>query len=82
MAAAGVRAGGHIWMQISHAGRQMQALLNPHPKAPSAPALGLSGGQFAAPSPLTEPESLELVEDLNAGPWPRLPPLPLRPESP
>jgi 2,4-dienoyl-CoA reductase-like NADH-dependent reductase (Old Yellow Enzyme family) len=62
MAAAGVRAGGHIWMQISHAGRQTQALVNRRPKAPSAIALGLPGGQFGEPSPLTEPEILELIE--------------------
>lgn len=62
MASAGVRAGGHIWMQISHAGRQTQVTVNPHPKAPSAVAVGLPGKQFGLPEALTEPEILDLVE--------------------
>ena len=32
-ATAGTRNGTHLWMQISHAGRQTQAIVNPHPKA-------------------------------------------------
>lgn len=62
MAKAGVRAGGHIWMQISHAGRQTQISVNPHPKAPSAVALGLPGKQFGVPEALTEAEILDLIE--------------------
>ena len=62
MAAAGTRAGGHIWMQISHAGRQTQVTVNPHPKAPSAVAVGLPGKQFGVPEALTEPEILDLIE--------------------
>lgn len=62
MASAGTRAGGHIWMQISHAGRQTQVTVNPHPKAPSAIAVGLPGKQFGLPEALTEPEILDLVE--------------------
>ncbi|MBX9885685.1 MAG: NADH:flavin oxidoreductase/NADH oxidase family protein [Novosphingobium sp.] len=62
MASAGTRAGGHIWMQISHAGRQTQAMVNPHPKAPSAVTVGLPGKQFGLPVALTEPEILDLVE--------------------
>jgi 2,4-dienoyl-CoA reductase-like NADH-dependent reductase (Old Yellow Enzyme family) len=62
MARAGRRGGGHIWMQISHAGRQTQATVNPHPKAPSAIAVGLPGNQFGLPVALTEPEILELIE--------------------
>ncbi|WP_353228030.1 NADH:flavin oxidoreductase/NADH oxidase family protein [Novosphingobium sp.] len=62
MARAGTRAGGHIWMQISHAGRQTQVTVNPHPKAPSAIAVGLPGKQFGLPVALTEPEILELIE--------------------
>ena len=62
MANAGIRAGGHIWMQISHAGRQTQVTVNPHPKAPSAIAVGLPGKQFGLPEALTEPEILDLVE--------------------
>ncbi len=62
MASAGKRAGGHIWMQISHAGRQTQVTVNPHPKAPSAVAVGLPGKQFGLPAPLTEAEIRELIE--------------------
>lgn len=62
MANAGTRAGGHIWMQISHAGRQTQVTVNPHPKAPSAVAVGLPGKQFGLPEALTEPEILDLIE--------------------
>lgn len=62
MAEAGKRAGGHIWMQISHAGRQTQVTVNPHPKAPSAVAVGLPGKQFGLPEALTEAEILDLIE--------------------
>ena len=49
------------WVQISHAGRQTQKSVNPSPKAPSAVALGLPGGQFGVPVPLTEAEIVELI---------------------
>lgn len=62
MASAGTRAGGHLWMQISHAGRQTQVTVNPHPKAPSAVAVGLPGKQFGVPEALTEAEILDLIE--------------------
>lgn len=53
-ARAGTRAGNHFWGQISHAGRQCQKVVNPHPKAPSAVKLGLPGGQFGQPVAMTE----------------------------
>ena len=59
-AAAGTRAGNHFWAQISHAGRQCQKIVNPHPKAPSAVKLGLPGGQFGEPEPMTE-DDIEAV---------------------
>jgi len=62
MAAAGGRGGGHVWMQISHAGRQTPIAVNPHPKAPSATAVALPGKQFGDPVALTEPEIADLVE--------------------
>ena len=62
MAAAGTRGGGHLWMQISHAGRQTPATVNPHPKAPSPVAVALPGNQFGQPVALTEAEILDLVE--------------------
>ena len=66
MAAAAMRRGGHVWMQISHAGRQTQSMVNPHPKAPSAVAVNLPGNQFGAPVALTEPEILDLIERFGA----------------
>ena len=55
------RNGNHFWAQISHAGRQTQKIVNPHPKAPSAVKLGLPGGQFGEPVALTVPEIEEIV---------------------
>ena len=49
------------WVQISHAGRQTQKSVNPAPKAPSAVVLGLPGGQFGVPVPLTEAEIQDLI---------------------
>ncbi len=61
-AKAGTANNTHLWMQISHPGRQTPAMVNPHPKAPSAVALGLPGKQFGTPVPLTERE----IEDVIA----------------
>ncbi len=60
---AGTRSGNHFWAQISHAGRQTQKMVNPHPKAPSAVKLGLPGGQFGEPVAMTESE----IEAVIAG---------------
>jgi 2,4-dienoyl-CoA reductase-like NADH-dependent reductase (Old Yellow Enzyme family) len=60
-AAAGTRGNNHLWMQISHSGRQTQALINPHPKAPSAVPLGLPGKQFGTPIALTDSEIVDLI---------------------
>ncbi|MDG0970118.1 MAG: NADH:flavin oxidoreductase, partial [Porticoccaceae bacterium] len=60
-AEAGTRNGNHLWAQISHAGRQTQKIVNPHPKAPSAVKLGLPGGQFGRPVALTEKEIDDIV---------------------
>ena len=59
-ARAGTRAGNHFWAQISHAGRQCQKIVNPRPKAPSAVKLGLPGGQFGEPEPMSE-DDIEAV---------------------
>lgn len=61
-AKAGTVNGTHLWMQISHGGRQTQTLVNPTPKAPSAIKLGLPGGQFGTPVPLTEDEIKDLIQ--------------------
>lgn len=60
-ASAGTRNGNHLWVQISHAGRQTQKMVNAHPKAPSPVKLGLPGGQFGEPVALTEPEIKNIV---------------------
>jgi 2,4-dienoyl-CoA reductase-like NADH-dependent reductase (Old Yellow Enzyme family) len=60
-AKAGTDAGNHLWMQISHAGRQTQASINKTPKAPSAVKLGLPSGQFGEPVALTEDEIIALI---------------------
>jgi 2,4-dienoyl-CoA reductase-like NADH-dependent reductase (Old Yellow Enzyme family) len=58
----GTVGGNHLWMQISHAGRQTPALVNKSPKAPSAVKLGLPGGQFGEPVALTTSEIHDLIE--------------------
>ena len=60
-AAAATRNGNHFWAQISHAGRQTQKIINPHPKAPSAVKVGLPGGQFGEPVALTVAEIEDVV---------------------
>lgn len=60
-AAAATENGTRAWVQVSHAGRQTQKTVNPAPKAPSAVPLGLPGGMFGMPVPLTEAEILDLV---------------------
>ena len=60
-AGAGTRNGNHFWAQISHAGRQTQKPVNPHPKAPSAVKVGLPGGQFGEPVALTGAEIGDIV---------------------
>ena len=60
-AQAATRNGNHLWAQISHAGRQTQKIVNPHPKAPSAVKVGLPGGQFGEPVALTIAEIEDIV---------------------
>lgn len=61
-ASAATQNGNHCWVQIGHSGRQTQKNINPHPKAPSAVQLGLPGGKFGQPVPLTVDEIEQLVE--------------------
>ncbi len=60
--AAATRNDNHFWAQLSHAGRQTQKIVNPHPKAPSAVALNLPGGQFGQPVPMSLGEIEQLQE--------------------
>lgn len=58
----GTRGGNHFWAQISHAGRQCQKMVNPRPKAPSDVKLGLPGGQFGQPVPMTSEDIQAVIE--------------------
>ncbi|MEN9932488.1 MAG: hypothetical protein RIS17_1061 [Pseudomonadota bacterium] len=60
-AAAATSGDTQAWVQISHAGRQTQKVVNPHPRAPSAVPLALPGGQFGVPHPLTGIEIEDLI---------------------
>lgn len=59
--ASATKGGAQIWMQISHAGRQTQRIVNPRPKAPSAVPLALPLRLFGPPDPLTEDEIHVLI---------------------
>lgn len=62
MASAATDNGAHIWMQISHAGRQTPAAVSKEPLAPSAVPVEMPGGQFGTPRALEESEILDLIE--------------------
>jgi 2,4-dienoyl-CoA reductase-like NADH-dependent reductase (Old Yellow Enzyme family) len=62
LAVAGKAAGGAIFAQLSHAGRQTPVTVNPTPRAPSAVAVALPGKQFGPPVALSEAEIEALVE--------------------
>lgn len=53
-AAAGTSAGNHLWMQISHAGRQTPAPINPAPHAPSAVKAEVRHMNLGDPAAMTE----------------------------
>ena len=55
--------GSAIWMQLNHAGRQTQKMINKRPKAPSDVGLKMGNGRFGRPVPLTQSE---IVETINA----------------
>ncbi len=65
-AEASTAGGNQVWMQLSHAGRQTQKMVNPTPHAPSAVALGLPGGQFGEPVAMDEAEILSVIERFGA----------------
>lgn len=60
-AAAGTEGGNHVWMQISHAGRQTPSTVNGAPKAPSAVGVRLPGGRFGMPVALAGDEITDLI---------------------
>lgn len=53
--------GAHVWMQLSHAGRQTPRLVNPEPEAPSAIGLRLPGGNFGKPKAMEDGRILEII---------------------
>jgi 2,4-dienoyl-CoA reductase-like NADH-dependent reductase (Old Yellow Enzyme family) len=54
--------GSHIWMQLNHAGRQTQKMINRNPKAPSHIGLKMGNGRFGTPTPLTM-EEIKTAQD-------------------
>ncbi|MEM9571239.1 MAG: NADH:flavin oxidoreductase/NADH oxidase family protein [Pseudomonadota bacterium] len=54
--------GGKVVMQLSHAGRQTQKMVNPQPDAPSAVGVDLPGGQFGTPRAMTSDDIKRLIE--------------------
>jgi len=60
-ARAGTENGTHLWMQISHAGRQTPASVNKEPVGPSDKALEMPGSQFGKPRPLTGVEIEDVI---------------------
>ena len=62
MAEAAKAGGSHVWMQINHAGRQTQKMINPHPKDPSAVGLKMGNGRFGKPLPMSEADIASAIE--------------------
>lgn len=60
-AQAGTIGGNHLWMQISHAGRQSPRYVTTRPLAPSAVQLELAGN-YARPRAITEAEILDFIQ--------------------
>jgi 2,4-dienoyl-CoA reductase-like NADH-dependent reductase (Old Yellow Enzyme family) len=67
LAYAGRLGGGHIWAQLSHAGRQAVASCCPAPVAPSAvPLVGSAYGYQPPPRALSEDEIVEIIARFGA----------------
>jgi 2,4-dienoyl-CoA reductase-like NADH-dependent reductase (Old Yellow Enzyme family) len=54
--------GAGLWMQISHAGRQTQRIVNAEPLAPSAVPLAIPGKHFAKPRAMTEGDIEKVID--------------------
>ena len=61
-AAAGTRAGNHLWMQISHPGRQCTRMSSSHPVSPSSEKLKGMMGLVAPPRALEGHEIREIIQ--------------------
>ncbi|NMP16101.1 NADH:flavin oxidoreductase/NADH oxidase family protein [Thalassotalea sp. Y01] len=60
-AAAGTEGGNHLWMQISHPGRQCPSLVNAEPLSPSDVHLKMLGS-FSKPRALTQLEIEDIIQ--------------------
>ena len=60
-AEAGTRNDTHLWMQISHAGRQTPRTINETPIGPSDIRLDMPGNLFGTPRPMLEDEILDVI---------------------
>jgi 2,4-dienoyl-CoA reductase-like NADH-dependent reductase (Old Yellow Enzyme family) len=61
MAEAGTADGSHLWMQISHAGRQTPKLVATEPVGPSDIPLALPGGRFGKPRALSGDDIRDVI---------------------
>jgi 2,4-dienoyl-CoA reductase-like NADH-dependent reductase (Old Yellow Enzyme family) len=64
VAVAGTAADNHLWMQLSHTGRQVSSYINPSPLAPSPIAIDVPQGlglSFARPRAMTEADILRAI---------------------
>ena len=61
-AEAGTKDNTHLWMQISHAGRQTPASVVSTPVAPSEVQLQMPGAQFGKPRSLSHEEILDIID--------------------
>ena len=61
-AEAGTKNNTHLWMQISHAGRQTPASVAETPVAPSEVQLQMPGAQFGKPRSLSDEEILDIIQ--------------------
>ena len=52
----------HLWMQISHAGRQTPGEINSSPKAPSSVQLKIPGRNYGVPSALSTEDINEIIK--------------------
>ncbi|MGB5627007.1 MAG: NADH:flavin oxidoreductase/NADH oxidase family protein, partial [Woeseiaceae bacterium] len=62
MAEAGAAGGTHLWMQISHAGRQTPTLIASEPVGPSDVGVAIPGGRFGKPRALSGDEIRDVIE--------------------
>lgn len=62
VAEAGTANDTHLWMQISHAGRQTPSLIATEPVGPSDIPLAIPGGRFGKPRALTDEEIRNVIE--------------------